>query len=121
MAKAKTTKGNTFTIKTLKGEIVSEKGVVILGKVGNPRIYTRKLGSRVAVFAKPVNTGKFHIIMGTAERWAVVADGKTKATKVFETKLGAIEFATEIATEIEGEVIIHKESGQIENRVSLAK
>jgi hypothetical protein len=121
MAKVKTTKGKAVSVKAKKGTVVSGKGNAISVKTGKVRIYTKKLGTRVAVSAKPVNTGKYHVIIGTAKKWTVVADGNIRATKVFETKLGAIEFATATANKIQGEVIIHKETGQIENRVFLAK
>lgn len=85
------------------------------------RIYTKKLGTRVAVSARPVNSRKYHVITGDGQKWTVVADGNTKATRVFTTKIRAIEFARETADKIEGEVIIHKKTGEIEKRVSLAK
>jgi len=85
------------------------------------RIYTKKLGSRVAVAARPINSRKYHVIIGEDQKWNVVADGNTRATKVFPTRLGAIEFAKKTADRIEGEVIIHKKTGEIEERVSLAK
>lgn len=85
------------------------------------RIYTKKLGTRVAVSARPVNSRKYHVITGDGQKWTVVADGNTRATRVFATKVGAIEFARETADKIEGEIIIHKKTGEIEERVSLAK
>lgn len=85
------------------------------------KIYTKKLGSRVAVSARPIKAHKFHVIIGEGQKWNVVADGNVRATKVFPTKLGAIEFAKETADKIEGEVIIHKKTGEIEERLSLAK
>jgi hypothetical protein len=85
------------------------------------RIYTKKLGTRVAVSARPVNSRKYHVITGDGQKWTVVADGNTRATRVFTTKLMAIEYARETADKIEGEVIIHKKTGEIEERVSLAK
>lgn len=85
------------------------------------RIYTKKLGTRVAMSARPVNSRKYHVITGDDQKWTVVADGNTKVTRVFTTKIRAIEFARETADKIEGEVIIHKKTGEIEERVSLAK
>jgi|GEM_PF-1783263 len=108
-------------VKTSKEKTVSVKGNAVSVKAGKVRIYTKKLGSILAVSAKPVNARKYHVIVGDSEKWTVVADGNIRATKVFETKLGAIEFARETANKIEGEVIIHKKSGEIEDRVSLAK
>ncbi|MDT0650850.1 DUF2188 domain-containing protein [Autumnicola edwardsiae] len=84
-------------------------------------IYTKKLGSRVATSARPVKSGKYHVITGEGENWSVVADGSTRATKVFPTRISAIEFAKKTADRIEGEVIIHKKTGEIEERVSLVK
>ncbi|MFN3783829.1 MAG: DUF2188 domain-containing protein [Spirosomataceae bacterium] len=67
----------------------------------------KKLGIRVAV---SVNSRKYHVITGDGQKWIVVADGNTRATRVFTTKVGAIEFARETADKIEGEVIIHKKN-----------
>ena len=61
------------------------------------------------------------MITGDGQKWNVVADGRTRATRVFTTKLSAIEFARETANKIQGEVIIHKKTGEIEERVSLAR
>lgn len=85
------------------------------------RIYSKRLGTSVAESARPVNSRKFHVVTGEGEKWSVVADGNIRATKVFKTKLGAIRFAKETAVKIDGEVIIHKVSGEVEERVSLAK
>ena len=84
-------------------------------------IYTKKLGTRVAVAAKPAGLKKYHVITGDNQKWTVVAGGNTRATKVFNTKLSAIEFAKETALKIAGEVIIHKKTGEIEQRFSLAQ
>lgn len=84
-------------------------------------IYTKKLGSRVAVSARPANSRKYHVITGNGKKWIVVADGNTRATRVFTTKLRAIKFARETADKNKGEVIIHKKTGEIEKRVSLSK
>ncbi len=85
------------------------------------RIYSKRLGTSVAQSARPVNSRKFHVITGDGEKWRVVADGNTRATKVFSTKGGAVRFAKETAVKISGEVIVHKDSGEVEERVSLAK
>lgn len=85
------------------------------------RIYTKILGTRVAVSARPVNSRKFHVIIGDGQKWTVVADGNTRATRVFSTKVRAIEFARETADKIKGEVVVHKKTGEIEERISLAK
>lgn len=119
--KVASAKGKAVSVKATRGKVASVKGNVVSVKTGNIRIYTKKLGTRLAVSAKPVNIRKYHVIIGNSEKWTVVADGNIRATKVFETKLGAIEFATATADKIEGEVIIHKDTGEIENRVSLAK
>ncbi|HMS68896.1 MAG TPA: DUF2188 domain-containing protein [Saprospiraceae bacterium] len=85
------------------------------------KIYTKKLGTRVADSARPTISGKYHVISGEEQKWSVVADGNIRATRVFDTQLSAIEYAKETARKIEGEVIIHKKTGEIDQRVSLAK
>lgn len=121
MAQTKTSKGKAVSVKTTKSKVVSGKGAAVSVKAGKPRIYTKKLGTKIAASAKPANTRKYHVIVGNSEKWTVVADGNVRATKVFETKEGAIEFARTYAIKINGEIIIHKESGEIEDRVSLAE
>lgn len=83
------------------------------------KFYTKTLGNKVAVSAKPMKSGKYHVIIGNRSTWNVVADGNTKATKAFPTRVGAIAFAKETAIRNEGQVIIHKETGEIEERLSL--
>lgn len=89
--------------------------------MNSKRIYTKKLGARVAISAKAINPRKYHVINGDGQKWTVVADGNTRATRVFTTKLKAIEFARLTAKKIDGEVIIHDLTGGIEERVSLVK
>lgn len=110
MAKVKTSKGKTVSVKVAKGNAVAVK----------TGIYTKKLGTKIADSARPVSARKYHVILGNGERWTVVADGNIRATRVFETKIRAIEFAKITADKIKGEIIIHKETGEIEDRVSLA-
>lgn len=85
------------------------------------KLYTKELGRKVAVSARPVKSRKFHVIVGDDRHWAVVADGNSRPTRVFASQLSAIDFAKESASRINGEVIIHKTSGEVEKRVSLAK
>ena len=85
------------------------------------KIYTKELGASVGLAAKTNNPRKYHVILGEGKNWAVVADGKIRAIKVFSSRLGAINFAKETASKIKGEVVIHKETGEIEDRVSLHK
>jgi len=115
MAKAKTSKENT-TAKSTK-----EKAVSVSIKSGKGRIYTKKLGAKIAVSARPISARKYHVIIGDGEKWTVVADGNVRATRVFDSKNGAVEFARVTADKIKGEVIIHKKTGEIEDRVSLAE
>ncbi|WP_081483253.1 DUF2188 domain-containing protein [Aquimarina agarilytica] len=80
----------------------------------------KKLGNSVAVSAKPLKSSKYHVIVGGERKWTLVADGNTRATKVFGTRLSVIEFAKQTAHKINGEVIIHTKTGEIENRISFA-
>jgi hypothetical protein len=82
--------------------------------------YTKKLSSRIAHSAKRDESGKYHVILGDRNQWTVVADGNIRATRVFTTKKSAIEFARATADQYKGIVIIHKENGEIEKRVSIA-
>ena len=83
-------------------------------------IYNKKLGTKIANSARPKKPGKYHIIVASNGRWMVVADGNVKATKVFNTKKMALEFAKTVTYKMKGEIIIHDKTGEIEERVSLA-
>ena len=82
------------------------------------RFYTKELGKKVATGARIAKSSKYHVVLSDGERWAVVADGNTRATKVFSSQTTAIDFAKEYATKMKGEVIIHKKTGEIEDSVS---
>lgn len=115
MASEKTSKKNKVTVKST--ERTTARATIKPSK----RIYTKKLGAKIAVSARPTNARKYHVIIGDGEKWTVVADGNVRATKVFDSKNGAIDFARVNADKINGEVVIHKRTGEIEERVSLVE
>lgn len=115
MVTENTSKKNKTAVKTNKRKPVG------LALTSNKRIYTKKLGAKIAISAKPAHAKKYHVIIGDEEKWTVVADGNVRATKVFDTKNSAIDFARINADKIKGEVVIHKRTGEIEERVSLVE
>ncbi len=85
------------------------------------KFYTKALGKKVAANAKYADSKRYHVISSESEKWAVVADGSTRASKIFTTKQGAIKFAEENATQLNGEVVVHSKTGGIDHMVSFAK
>ena len=85
------------------------------------RYYTRELGETVANGALRVNSGRYHVISGDAQRWTVVPEGRIRPIKVFSTQRQAIVFAKQTASKRTGEVFIHGRSGQIIEQISFSK
>jgi uncharacterized protein YdaT len=83
--------------------------------------YTKVLGKKVAAHAKLSHSNRYHVILSDNQKWAVVADGNTRASRVLSDQNGAINFAKEMATKSKGEVIIHTKTGEVEDLVSFAK
>ncbi len=83
--------------------------------------YTRKLGAEVASRAQKSQTGRYHVISGESQKWAVVSEGSIRPTRSFNTQKDAVDFAKRSASRKSGEVIIHGRTGQIRNMTSYAK
>jgi len=114
MATRKTTKGK----KTSKSKTdANSKNTV----AESHSLYTKELSTRIALSAKPEGVKKYHVILGNRDQWTVVADGNIRATRVFTSKDRAIEFARVSADRNKGIVIIHKENGEVEKRVSVTQ
>ncbi len=84
------------------------------------KFYTKALGRKVAFNAKRTDIKRFHVVLSDSQKWAVVADGSTRASKIFSTKIGAINFAKEYATKSHGDVVVHSKTGEIDKLVSCA-
>ncbi|WP_051907755.1 DUF2188 domain-containing protein [Flavimarina sp. Hel_I_48] len=80
--------------------------------------YTKELGKKVAEGAKIVDPHRYHIIRSDGHKWAVVADGKTRALRVFPDQKQAKFYAEQTATKSNGKVIVHKSTGEVEEVVS---
>ncbi|MEX2513644.1 MAG: DUF2188 domain-containing protein [Cyclobacteriaceae bacterium] len=85
------------------------------------KFYIKALGKKAAANAKHADSKRYHVISSDSEKWAVVADGSTRASKIFTTKLGAIKFAEENATKQNGDVAVHSKTGGIDRLFSYAK
>ena len=85
------------------------------------RMYTKKLGAKVAKSAQPQIAIRYHVISAESSKWAVVSEGSTRAMKAFITKDQAVNFAKDTASKKTGEVIIHAVSGQIADTISFSK
>lgn len=83
-------------------------------------LYTKELGALVAASAKPAHPSRYHVMLGIGRKWSVVLQGNIRATRVFNTKPEAVEFAKECAKKIEGEVVVHKTTGDVDEWLSLA-
>lgn len=51
-------------------------------------------------------------------RWAVHGEGNSKATKIFDNKQDAIEYAKNIAKNQQSELIVQKRDGRIQSKDS---
>lgn len=81
-------------------------------------IYTRRLGRDVARRAKGT-VGRYHVIPAQSDKWNVVAEGKLKPFKAFQTRGAAVTFAKKYASVVNpGEVIIHDTDGRILGRIT---
>jgi Uncharacterized protein conserved in bacteria (DUF2188) len=89
--------------------------------MANKSLYTRELGLAVAGKARPVKTGRYHVISAIAEKWSVVPEGSVHAVKAFSTQKEAITYAKQTASKKTGEVIVHSKAGQVRNKISFAK
>jgi hypothetical protein len=89
--------------------------------MANRKIYSKKLGEGVASKAKPVGSHRLHVVLSDGQRWAVVADGNKRASRVFPDQIRAVQFAKDTATRLNGEVVVHKKTGEIEDLVSFAE
>lgn len=89
--------------------------------MANKKIYSKRLGKRVATNAKPIDSHRLHVVLSDGQRWAVVADGNTRASRVFPDQIRAVQFAKDAATRLNGEVVVHKKTGEIEDLVSFAE
>lgn len=86
----------------------------------NPKsFYSSKLGKRLAAKAKNLEANKYHIILSDDRHWAVVPDGSKRALKIFSTQPKAVEFAKKAARNLNGEVVVHKETGEIQELINL--
>mgnify|MGYP006441075889 CR=1 FL=1 len=85
------------------------------------KFYTKKLAEKVASNAKPKISNRYHVIFSGEERWAVVADGNKRASKVFSNKSEAIEFAKKNAIKLNGKIVVHKRTGKIQDLLSFSK
>ena len=85
------------------------------------RFYTKELGQTVARGALRVNSGRYHVISGDAQRWTVVSEGRIRPIKVFSTQREAVTFAKQTASRITGEVFIHGKTGLIRDTISFTK
>src|SRR5258705_2300396 len=71
--------------------------------------------------AKRSNTPKNVHVIPRNEKWAVVDEGKSRATSTFETQTEAIEAARKVAKDTAGQLIVHGRNGRIRERDSYAR
>ena len=59
-----------------------------------------------------------HVLPKNTGGWDVKKGGSDKATKHFETKQKAVDYARELAKKQEAELVIHKKDGKISQKDS---
>ena len=59
-----------------------------------------------------------HVVPSKNNGWDVKGEGNTKATKHFDTKKAAINYAREISNNQKSELIIHNNDGRISQKDS---
>ena len=59
-----------------------------------------------------------HVVPSKNNDWDVKGEGNTKATKHFDTKKAAIDYAREISNTQKSELIIHNKDGRISQKDS---
>ena len=80
-------------------------------------LYTTSLGRTVSQAAKKSKMDTVHVIPQIEGRWAVVADGSTKAVKVFDRKAAAVAYAKNYILLKKGTlVVIHDRDGRITSK-----
>lgn len=62
--------------------------------------------------------GKNQHVVPNESGWAVKGEGNSKATKVFDTKQPAINYAREIARNQKSELVVHNKDGRIAQKDS---
>ena len=55
-------------------------------------------------------------VIPRSEKWAVVSEGSSRATSVFDTQTEAIEAARKLAKDSEGQLVVHGRNGRIRER-----
>jgi Uncharacterized protein conserved in bacteria (DUF2188) len=85
------------------------------------RYFTKELGEAIARSALRVNSGRYHVISGNAQRWTVVSHGSVRPIRVFSTQREAVSFAKQKAFKQTGEVFIHGKTGLVSDTISFAK
>jgi len=62
--------------------------------------------------------GKNQHVTPKGNQWQVKGAGNFKATKVFDTQKEAINYGRDIAKNQQSELVIHRQNGQIRDKVS---
>ena len=71
-----------------------------------------RVSKRASRSAAPKN---MHVIP-RADKWAVVNEGSSRATGIFDTQTEAIEAARKLAIAREGQLVVHARNGRIRER-----
>lgn len=61
---------------------------------------------------------KTNHVVPSSSGWAVKKSGASRASKVFETKVKAIDYGTRLSKSEKTELYIHKQNGMIQNKNS---
>lgn len=62
-----------------------------------------------------------HVVPSKSSGWSVKKSGSSRASRNFETKDKAVEYARELSKSEKTELYIHKQNGMIQNKDSYGK
>ena len=69
---------------------------------------------------RTVRRGTYHIISGFQNNWQVVREGNQRPTRVFSTQAQALQYARQLVTGKEGEIVVHTPTGDVRRVIKAA-
>lgn len=88
--------------------------------MSNKPYYTKRLGRAVAEDFRTVRKGTYHVIFGFQNNWQVVREGTQRPTRVFSTQAQALQYARQLVTGKDGEIVVHTPTGDVSRVIKAA-
>ncbi|MEO6133160.1 MAG: DUF2188 domain-containing protein [Saprospiraceae bacterium] len=83
--------------------------------------YTKALGRKVALGARPNEVSKIHVISGPSNTWSVVAEGSVVSERSSLNKRSALSYARKSATRKAAKfIVIHDKNGDVAKRIKVS-